>query len=90
MSHRLWLIVNEYNFENFSKTAEELKHDQLSSEEAYLMLESRIVDLFNEKVFFIELIHLRLGDFWCPGVYGFYLSESARRADSKYLLGLSE
>ena len=52
MSHRLWLIVNEYNFENFSKTAEELKHDQLSSEEAYLMLESRIVDLFNEKVFF--------------------------------------
>ena len=33
---------------------------------------------------------LRLGSFWCPGVYGFYLSESARRADSKYLLGLSE
>ena len=43
-----------YFFENFTQTAKELKHDQLSSEEAYLMLESRIVDLFNEKVFSLK------------------------------------
>ena len=28
---------------------------------------------------------LRLGSFWCPGVYGFYLSESARGADSDHI-----
>ena len=33
---------------------------------------------------------LRLGDFWCPGTYGFNLSESARGADSEYQLGLSK
>ena len=43
-----------YHFENLTQTAEELKNDQLSREEAYLMLESRIVDLFNEKVFSLK------------------------------------
>ena len=47
-------IFNMSHFENITQTAEKLKHDQFSSEEAYLMLESRIVDLFNEKVFLLN------------------------------------
>ena len=43
--------MNEYHFGNVSQTAEDLKKEKFSSEEAYLMLESRIVDLFKEKVF---------------------------------------
>ena len=44
------IITNEYHFENFYLTVEELKNEKLASEETYLMLESRLVDLFNEKV----------------------------------------
>ena len=43
-------ITNQYHFENFYLTVEELKKEKLSSEETYLMLESRLVDLFNVKV----------------------------------------
>ena len=33
---------------------------------------------------------LRLGDFGCPGIYGFYSSESAREAVSSHQLSLSK
>ena len=38
-------------FKKFYLTVEELKNEKLSSEETYSMLESRLVDLFNVKVF---------------------------------------
>ena len=36
--------------EDIAKAAEEMTKEKISSEEAYIMLESRIVELLNEKV----------------------------------------
>ena len=44
------LYLELFLFETPFWVTEEMNKEKISSEEAYIMLESRIVDLFNEKV----------------------------------------
>ena len=44
------LYIELILFETPFWVTEEMNNEKISSEEAYIMLESRIVDLFNEKV----------------------------------------